>query len=748
MKAKSRSKHGQKNGQKNGSNKRIKNPKWHQHGPSHSKSLLTAVGQNLLVSSARNEHGAGDSGKRPTMNTKRQFATSSSSSRTMNTQSPAAAEPARKTQAMTSHANGQTAKSWSSGSDSDTEDSQGWRSYAQSVLQNGSTTAAAAPGAEVEEGQQNQCPAGGEDTQLFLTQFDHVKNRTLMVMQPGQTLCFRGRCLLTCLYGRVEVLGFTIEEGQQPYPLYSPASHCPLSITALAHSPLNAKHRREGRQEAKLIVRKHLSTVPKNHLLNEMEADSCVILLEPLENSLTRFLTSQSTLKELFALSSRELREDAAVANSALSAVGVTALSTSGGHQGLVSSRSYRDALHRLVRVWGDDEGDRCPVILVYGAKNSGKSTFVRHLINSLLNHTASVEYLECDVGQTEFTPPGCLSQTVVTEPLLGPPFTHQLQPRHMVYYGQADCQADLDRYLESLKSLWRHHSGDMPVIINTMGWVKGLGFQLLVDLVRLFSVTHVVQLSFGSTSQCPALTPEYLRTAHGWQTHPPAPHPPAGLGQEEFQETPHSHAFLSVHSEFEGAGSSGEMRHQRSNELRDLALMGYFSQMQAPDSNVIRPLHCFTPYQVPLSAVAVGVTHCEVAPTHILYAANASLVGLCCLDEKVAGGRGGPVLLSQTPICSCVGLGVLRGVDMIRGLYFLVTPVPPALLSRVNCLLLGEISLPKALMTTQGGVDGDLPYVTTDYSFELTGAGKVHVFKGLYRPSFVKQSNSTANKM
>ncbi|KAL2103896.1 hypothetical protein ACEWY4_000764 [Coilia grayii] len=717
----SRPKHNQRNG-----NKRAKNPKWH----GHNKSLHSDVAHNLLLASARNDHGTADSGKPNLKSLKRQFAKAVSGSRTMSSHLPA--EPKRKSQATSTHANGQ-AQTWSSGSDSDTEDSQGWRSYAQSVLQNGMPS-----GVDAGEGLQPECL--GEDTQLFLTQFDHVKNRTLMVMQPGQTLCFRGKCLLTCLYGRVEVLGFTIEEGQQPYALYSPASHCPLSITALADSPLTTKHRREGRQEAKLIVRKHLSTVPKNHLLNEMDSDSCVILLEALDNPLTRFLTSQTQLKELFGLSSKELREDSAVANSALSAVGLTALSSS-SCRGLVSSRSYRDSLHRLVRVWGDDEGDRCPVILVYGAKNSGKSTFVRHLINSLLNHTTSVEYLECDVGQTEFTPPGCLSLTVVTEPLLGPPFTHQQQPRHMVYYGQADCQSDLDRYLESLKSLWRHSSGDMPVIINTMGWVKGLGFQLLVDLVRLFSVTHVVQLSFGGTSQCPALTPELLRTAHGWQTHPPAP--PA-LGQAELQEAPHSHVFLSVQSEFEGAGTSGEMRHQRSNELRDLALLGYFSQMQAPNSNIVRPLHCFTPYQVSLSAVAVGVTHCEVAPTHILYAANASLVGLCCLDEKVVG-RGGPVLLSQTPICPCVGLGVLRGVDMIRGLYFLVTPIPPALLSRVNCLLLGEISLPKALLTTQAGVEGDLPYVTTDYSFELTGAGKVHVFKGLYRPSFVKPN--TTNK-
>lgn len=57
---------------------------------------------------------------------------------------------------------------------------------------------------------------------------------------------------------------------------------------------------------------------------------------------------------------------------------------------------------------------------------------------------------------------------------VLGPPFTHLRDPEHMVYYGQADCQSDIDRYLESLKSLWRNVSGESPVIINTMGWIRG----------------------------------------------------------------------------------------------------------------------------------------------------------------------------------------------------------------------------------------------------------------------------------
>ena len=57
-----------------------------------------------------------------------------------------------------------------------------------------------------------------------------------------------------------------------------------------------------------------------------------------------------------------------------------------------------------------------------------------------------------------------------------GAPFTHQRTPEHMIYYGQSSCESNLDRYLESLKSLWRRRpqSRETPVIINTMGWVKG----------------------------------------------------------------------------------------------------------------------------------------------------------------------------------------------------------------------------------------------------------------------------------
>lgn len=602
--------------------------------------------------------------------------------------------------------------------DKEPDDFQEWKEYSQLIQKNGVETSDDV--GDVQSGRLE-----GEALH-HCAQRDDRQNRAVLVMQKDQTLCFRGKCFLTCLYGRVEVMGFTIEEGQQSYPLFSPASHCPLTIRALESSDDS----RNDRTRASHILQQYLTAASRKKLLKSVTSSSAIILLEPMETPLTRFLSSFTDLSELFSPPVSELMS--AVLDTPLNGLGMIPLAST--IEGLKMPKSYQDALNTVVNACRGDM-DGCAVILVCGTKNVGKSTFIRLLVNTLLNHTASVDYLEGDLGQTEFTPAGCLCLSTVTEPLLGPPFTHQHTPEHMIYYGQSSCESDLDRYVESLKSLWqrRCQSRETPVVINTMGWVKGFGFQLLVDMIRFFPVSHVVQLSHGGVSQCAALTPEFLRTAHGCQTHPPAQ--TALDGFTESHSPPRSYCHLAVQSEFQGVGRQGTAKHQRTNEHRELSLLAYLSQLQSSDPGPVRPLHSLTPYQVPNTAVALGVIHCEVVPTHMLYAANASLVGLCCLSEKVAS-RGGPVLLSQAPICPCVGLGVLRGIDMARGLYYVLTPVDPSVLRKVNCLLLGAISLPSCILTSQPGIEGEMPYVTTDYSFDLTGAGKLRVFKGLMRPS------------
>lgn len=171
------------------------------------------------------------------------------------------------------HANGNSSLSM----DIESDDFEDWRQYSQSIHENGMETSGnmqdSRPGRL--EGQALHCRAGRNDRQnhaVLVMQKDQVCFRKFLVKiwQQSkhvfkwlslfiwllQTLCFRGKCFLTCLYGRVEVMGFTIEEGQESYPLFSPASHCPLTIRALATSD----HNRDARAEASVILQKYLSS--------------------------------------------------------------------------------------------------------------------------------------------------------------------------------------------------------------------------------------------------------------------------------------------------------------------------------------------------------------------------------------------------------------------------------------------------------------------------------------------------------
>lgn len=602
------------------------------------------------------------------------------------------------------------------------EDDQDWGAYAQSVPQNG----VGSSNGNVDESTSRL----DEESFHLCAERDDVNKRAVLVMQRGQTLCFRGKCQLSCLYGRVEVMGFTIEEGQQSYPLFSPATHCPLTITAVGQSSeSDATGASDGnRMDALAVLRKYLNSSQRKRLLNWVNCNSCLILLEPLETSLTRFLSTMPDLEDLFEPTQKEFMS--AMLDTPINFMGITPLHDTTG--GLKVSKSYRDTLDALVHACKGDV-DGCPVILVCGGKNVGKSTFIRHLINTLLNHTTSVDYMEGDLGQTEFTPPGCLSISSVSEPLLGPPFTHLRTAEHMIYFGQTTCDSDATRYLDTLKALWRLRSvsQEAPVIINTLGWVKGLGLQLLVDIIRLFPVSHVVQISHNGPAQCPTLTPEHMRSAQGFLTQPPAQ-----TALDEFMEnhsTPRSYTHHPISAEFEGAGRVGRLKYQRSAGHRELAVFAYLSQLQSLDHGPTRPLHSLTPYQVPHSAVAVGVVHRDLQPSHMMYALNANLVALCCLGEKVIS-KGGPVLLSKAPTCSCVGFGIVRGIDMQRGLYFVLTPVEPSVLAQVNCFLLGKVLLPSAIFTTQLGIEEEPPYVSTDYNFVFSGG--LRPFKKTTRPT------------
>lgn len=142
--------------------------------------------------------------------------------------------------------------------------------------------------------------------------------------------------------------------------------------------------------------------------------------------------------------------------------------------------------------------------IMAVGAKSSGKSTFNRILCNSLLSKPPGhkLMYLDLDPGQPEFGPPGQLALVEVHAPILGPPFTHAAGRRSATYkilrshtIAATSFKDDPAHYLACANDLVRYAKRDCPLIVNSCGWVSGLGASVLQNIMLALGINHVVIL-------------------------------------------------------------------------------------------------------------------------------------------------------------------------------------------------------------------------------------------------------------
>ncbi|CAH0019134.1 unnamed protein product [Clonostachys rhizophaga] len=147
---------------------------------------------------------------------------------------------------------------------------------------------------------------------------------------------------------------------------------------------------------------------------------------------------------------------------------------------------------------------------LVCGPKSTGKSTFSRLLTNRLLTRSSrsvpsGVAILDLDPGQPEYAVPGTLSLVHVTKPNLSAPFSHSCFENEGAKVIRCHALAavspasDPDLYRECAFNLHDEYLSklqNLPLIINTPGWVLGTGLQLLEDIIKRTSPSEVIYMS------------------------------------------------------------------------------------------------------------------------------------------------------------------------------------------------------------------------------------------------------------
>ncbi|KAI8964190.1 hypothetical protein F5Y11DRAFT_112475 [Daldinia sp. FL1419] len=167
---------------------------------------------------------------------------------------------------------------------------------------------------------------------------------------------------------------------------------------------------------------------------------------------------------------------------------------------------------------------------MITGPKGSGKSTFGKLLANRLITDQSSnskgrvhrgVAVLDLDPGQPEYCIAGQVALVFVTEPVFNPSFCRPLScSKFQIIRTHALASispaSDPELYLEAAMDLMTHYRnalGRHPLIINTPGWIQGTGLDLLTSLITSSRPTEVIYMSESGPAEAVETLQESCRS-------------------------------------------------------------------------------------------------------------------------------------------------------------------------------------------------------------------------------------------
>ncbi|KAM5581469.1 protein CLP1 [Rosa sericea] len=152
------------------------------------------------------------------------------------------------------------------------------------------------------------------------------------------------------------------------------------------------------------------------------------------------------------------------------------------------------------------------PRVIVVGPSDSGKSTLSKMLLSWAAKQGWKPTFVDLDIGQGAITIPGCIAATPIEmpiDPVEGIPLDMPL----VYFYGHTTPMSNVDLYRVLVKELSqmveRQFTGNAEsqaagLVINTMGWIEGVGYELLLHAIDTFNANVVLVL--GQEKLCSML--------------------------------------------------------------------------------------------------------------------------------------------------------------------------------------------------------------------------------------------------
>lgn len=135
---------------------------------------------------------------------------------------------------------------------------------------------------------------------------------------------------------------------------------------------------------------------------------------------------------------------------------------------------------------------------VIIGGKGVGKSTFLRYFINKNLREYKKILLIDLDIGQPEMFLPQTVSATIITEPILGPGYLRNELPQKSYLFGDVNVLVSSIKYLKCVLKLLCYCNEEfktIPWVVNTMGYNRGFGLELIVAILRALKPTDLIQI-------------------------------------------------------------------------------------------------------------------------------------------------------------------------------------------------------------------------------------------------------------
>ncbi|KAB2613926.1 CLP1-like protein [Pyrus ussuriensis x Pyrus communis] len=169
---------------------------------------------------------------------------------------------------------------------------------------------------------------------------------------------------------------------------------------------------------------------------------------------------------------------------------------------------------HRAKPLPPDDPNSQGPRVIVVGPTDSGKSTLSKMLLSWAAKKEWKPTFVDLDIGQGAITIPGCIAATPIEmpiDPVEGIPLdiplvyfyghttpSHESLKIHFLSGNNVDLYNVLVKELAQVVE--RQLSGNAEsrasgMVINTMGWIEGQGYELLLHAIDTFNANVVLVL-------------------------------------------------------------------------------------------------------------------------------------------------------------------------------------------------------------------------------------------------------------